>query len=89
MKIWLKKMIILTREETNQMIDRTWKYLSSHANVSKIAYAYWEKDGRPNGEDLVTNKYIKLKDLHWMLALAKVHEDYMVAANLIMDGMVE
>lgn len=82
-------MTILTREETNQMIDRAWKHLSSHANISKVAYAYWEKDGRPNGEDLVPNKHIKYKDLHWALALAKVDEDGMVAANLIMDGMVK
>lgn len=42
-------------------------YYFSDENLSKLAYSYWENEGKPNGED-VGRFGMKNKDRHWLMA---------------------
>jgi hypothetical protein len=62
----------MTREEFQELKQ----YTLSKQYVEDLAYAIWEADGKPNGEQIVETFWfglipcgkMKLKDMHWQKA---------------------
>jgi len=44
-------------------------HYASHENLARIAYGYWEEEGRPDGEQPLRPGYaIKVREAHWLRA---------------------
>lgn len=56
----------MTREEFKQLQS----YVYSEDYIREWAHAFWEQDGRPNGEEIIKTIFgkMKIKELHWMKA---------------------
>lgn len=76
-----------TRDEIHREIETI--YLS-HDCLAEMAYNLWLKDGKPDGERSVYSfwhgRFVKIRDLHWMMAesilkiLASVDADHKYVA---------
>jgi len=52
----------------DEVVSELRKNYLTEENIRNLAYTLWEKDGRPNGDNLINNSYVKVKDWHWTRA---------------------